>query len=176
MDGVALLRPRQRVLPAPIGLRGISSDAPWHGITSHQGARGRWIPGSTAIPGRWAQRYLRLTDKGNEVIARDPFEVLVRAVGSLDAGEQTAMHDALHQVLTTVAASGAHRHFGVCQDCAYLGGDTCCSSTSATGAALECRLFGVPIQPEDGRLLCVHFEPKSDHREGTMNEFSPSIC
>jgi hypothetical protein len=100
----------------------------------------------------------------------------VRAVGSLDAGEQTAMHDALHQVLTTVAASGAHRHFGVCQDCAYLGGDTCCGSTSATGSALECRLFGVPIQPEDGRLLCVHFEPKSDHREGTMNEFSPSIC
>jgi hypothetical protein len=107
-----------------------------------------------------------LTDKGNEVIARDPFEVLVRAVGSLDAGEQTAMHDALHQVLTTVAASGAHRHFGVCQDCAYLGGETCCSSTSATGSALECQLFRVPIDPEDARLLCVHFEPKSDDREG----------
>src|ERR1700730_9840408 len=50
---------------------------------------------------------VRLTDKGNEVIARDPFEVLVRAVGSLDAEEQTAMHDALHQVLTTVAARTA---------------------------------------------------------------------
>src|SRR5271169_14787 len=74
---------------------------------------------------------LRLTDKGNEALARDPFEVLVRAVGSLDAQEQAAMRDALHQVLTTVAASGAHRHFGVCQDCAYLGGEICCSSTSA---------------------------------------------
>ncbi len=50
---------------------------------------------------------LRLTDKGNEAVARDPFEVLVRAVNSLDAEEQTAMHHALHQVLTTVAASGA---------------------------------------------------------------------
>ena len=40
---------------------------------------------------------------------------------SLDAEEQTAMHDALHHVLTTVAASGAHLHFGTCQDCAYLG-------------------------------------------------------
>src|SRR6202047_1941632 len=77
---------------------------------------------------------VRLTDKGNEVIAHDPFEVLVRAVGSLDAEEQTAMHDALHQVLTTVAATGAHRHFGVCQDCAYLGGEACCSATSATGS------------------------------------------
>ena len=107
-----------------------------------------------------------MTDKGNEVIAHDPFKVLVRAVGSLDAEEQTAMHDALHQVLTTVAASGAHRHFGVCQDCAYLGGETCCSSTSATGSALECQLFRVPIEPEDARLLCVHFEPNSDDREG----------
>ena len=104
------------------------------------------------------------------------FVLLVRAVGSLHAEEQTAMHDALHHVLTTVAASGAHRHFGVCQDCAYLGGETCCSSTSATGSALECLLFRVAIEPEDARLLCVHFEPKSDPREGTMNEFSTAIC
>ena len=62
---------------------------------------------------------LRLTSKGKKTLARDPFEVLVRAVDSLDAKEQTAMHGALHQVLTTVAASGAHRCFGVCQDCTY---------------------------------------------------------
>jgi DNA-binding MarR family transcriptional regulator len=108
---------------------------------------------------------LRLTDKGDEAVARDPFEVLVRAVGSLDAEEQTAMHDALHHVLTTVAASRAHRRFGVCQDCAYIGGETCCSSTSATGSAAECLLFGVPIEPADAGLLCVHFQPKSEHRE-----------
>ena len=40
---------------------------------------------------------LRLTDKGHEVVARDPFEALVRAVGSLNAQEQAAMRDALHQ-------------------------------------------------------------------------------
>ena len=74
---------------------------------------------------------LQLTDKGNEVIARDPFEVLVRAVGSLHAEEQTAMH---------------------------------------------CLLFRVAIEPEDARLLCVHFEPKRDHREGTVDEFSTAIC
>jgi DNA-binding MarR family transcriptional regulator len=110
---------------------------------------------------------LRLTDKGNEVVARDPFEVLVRAVDSLDAEEQIAMHDALHHV---VAASGAHRQFGVCQDCAYLGGETCCSSTSPTRSALECLLFGVPIEPPDAGLLCVHFQPKSKHREDGHSE------
>ena len=101
---------------------------------------------------------LRLTSKGKKAIARDPFEVLVRAVGSLNAEEQTLMRDALHHVLTTVAASGAHRHFGVCQDCAYLGGETCCE-TSATLSSLKCLLFGVPIEPEDAGLLCVHFQP-----------------
>ena len=102
---------------------------------------------------------LRLTNKGKRAIARDPFEVLVRAVGSLDAEVQTAMHDALRRVLTTVAANGAHRHFGVCQNCTYLSHETRRSST-ATGSGLECLLFGVPIEPDDARLLCVHFQPK----------------
>src|SRR5881227_1776643 len=84
---------------------------------------------------------LRLTNKGKKALARDPFEVLVRAVDSLDAKEQTAMH----QALTTVAASGAHRRFGVCQDCTYLGGEMCGNLTSASPSALKCLLFGVPI-------------------------------
>jgi DNA-binding MarR family transcriptional regulator len=104
---------------------------------------------------------LRLTNKGKKALARDPFEVLVRAVDSLDAKEQTAMNHTLHQVLTTVAASGAHRRFGVCQDCAYLGGETCCNPTGASSLALKCLLFGVPIEPADAGLLCVHFQPRA---------------
>ena len=113
---------------------------------------------------------LRLTDKGHEVVARDPFEVLVRAVDSLIAQEQTAMRDALHHVLTTIAASGAHQHFGVCQDCAYLGGETYCDSTTASRTALGCQLFGVPMEPDDAGLLCVHFQPKSERREDGHRE------
>src|SRR5262249_49357786 len=55
---------------------------------------------------------LRLTSKGKKALARDPFEVLVRAVDLLDAKERTVIHHALHQVLTTLAASGARRRFG----------------------------------------------------------------
>jgi DNA-binding MarR family transcriptional regulator len=113
---------------------------------------------------------LHLTKRGHKALARDPFEVLVGAVDSLDAEEQTAMHDALHQVLTSVAASGAHRHFGVCRDCAHLGGETCGSSTSATWSAPECLLFGVAIEPEDADLLCVHFQPEREHREDGNQE------
>jgi hypothetical protein len=113
---------------------------------------------------------LRLTNKGKKALARDPFEVLVRAVDALDANEQTAMHQALHQVLATVAASGAHRCFGVCQDCTYLGEEIWCSLTTANPSARECALLGVPIQPEDAGLLCVHFRPKSEHRDGGHRE------
>ena len=113
---------------------------------------------------------LRLTNKGKKALARDPFEVLVRAVDSLDAKERTAMHHTLHKVLTTLAASGAHRRFGVCQDCAHLGGEMCRSSTSANSSAPQCRLLGAPIQPEDAGLLCVHFQPTSEHRDGAHDE------
>ncbi|SRR6266542_2560172 len=105
---------------------------------------------------------LQLTDKGKEALVRDPFEVLVRAVDSLDAKERTAIHHALHQVLTTVAAIGTHRCFGVCQDC--------CNLTSANPSAPECLLLGVTIQPEDAGLLCVHFQPMSEHRDGGQRE------
>ena len=113
---------------------------------------------------------LQLTSKGKRALAHDPFEVLVRAVDVLDANERTAMHRALHQVLTTVAASGAHRRFGVCQDCTYLGGEVCCNLTAASRSALECQLLGVPIQLENAGLLCVHFQPTSEHHDSGHRE------
>jgi DNA-binding MarR family transcriptional regulator len=117
---------------------------------------------------------LRLTTKGNKALERDPFEVLVRAVELLDANERDVMRLALHQVLTTVAASGTHRRFGVCQDCAHLGGEVCCNLKSASPSAAECVLFGLPIQPEEVDLLCVHFRPMIERRdEDAVNEFPP---
>ena len=117
---------------------------------------------------------LRLTTKGNKALARDPFEVLVRAVDLLDAKERDLVRLALHQVLTNVTASGTHRRFGVCQDCAHLGGEVCCNLQSATPSAAECVLLGVPIQPEEVDLLCIHFRPMIEHRdEAAVNELPP---
>jgi DNA-binding MarR family transcriptional regulator len=113
---------------------------------------------------------LRLTSKGKKALTRDPFEVLVRAVDSLDARERTAMRRALHQVLSTVATSGAHRCFGVCRDCTYLDGKICDEPTGAISSGLGCRLLGVSIQPEEVGLLCVHFRRTSEPREGVQRE------
>jgi DNA-binding MarR family transcriptional regulator len=113
---------------------------------------------------------LGLTSKGKKALARDPFEVLVRAVDLLDAKEQTAMRRALHQVLSTVATSGAHRQIGVCQDCTHFGREVRCNPPSTAPSAAECLLLGVRIQPEDVGLLCVHFQPMNEHRDGGYGE------
>jgi hypothetical protein len=100
-----------------------------------------------------------------KALERDPFEVLVRAVDSLDATERTAMRRALHQVLSTLATSGAHRRIGVCPDCTHFGREMCGNLPSTGPSATECLLLGVPIQPEDVGLLCVHFQTMNEHRE-----------
>ena len=113
---------------------------------------------------------LRLTNKGKKTLARDPFEVLVRAVNTLDAEQRATMRRALHQVLTTVAVRGAHRRFGICQDCAHFGRGTYDNLPSTGPLAAKCLLLGVPIQSADVGLLCVHFQSSSEHHDGGHRE------
>jgi DNA-binding MarR family transcriptional regulator len=101
---------------------------------------------------------LQLTDKGREALARDPFEVLARAVAALDPQQRAALHQALQHVLTAVAESGGHRRFGVCSDCMHLGGETSSRPAAAIGSPPECRLLGSVIRPEEMDLLCVKFQ------------------
>jgi DNA-binding MarR family transcriptional regulator len=113
---------------------------------------------------------LRLTSKGKKALARDPFEVLVRAVDLLDAKERTAMRRALHQVLSTLATSGAHRQIGICQDCMHFGREMRWGAPSTAPSAAECLLLGVSIQPEEVGLLCVHFQHMNEHRDDAYDE------
>jgi hypothetical protein len=84
------------------------------------------------------------------------------------------MRRALHQVQSTLAASGAHRQIGVCQDCAHFGREMRRNPPSAGPSAAECLLLGVPIQPEDVGLLCIHFQPTNGRR--MVNELTSAIC
>src|SRR6516165_6148121 len=170
MDGTALLRPRQPVLADPVGIaefqattRGTATQA----IKALE-AGGNLVRQPFKMDGRSV--ILRLTSKGKKALARDPFEGLVHAVDSLDATERTAMRRALHQVLSTLAASGAHRRIGACQDCTHFGRERRGDLPSMGPSAAECLLFGVPMQPEDVGLLCVHFQPMNEHDEGARGE------
>ena len=104
---------------------------------------------------------LQLTERGRKALARDPFETLVRAIAALDTQGRTGLHAGLQHVLAAVAASGTHRHFGVCRDCSYISGDICCNLTSMSAPVLECLLLGVPMQPDEAELLCTNFQPKT---------------
>jgi len=117
---------------------------------------------------------LRLTTKGNKALAHDPFEVLVRAVDSLDAKERTVMHLALHQVLTTVATSGTHRRFGVCQDCSHLSGEVCGNLTSAGPSPLNayCSAFRFS-QRTYAVSACIFSRRASAAMTDTVNELPP---
>ena len=113
---------------------------------------------------------LRLTDKGKEAIARDPFEALVRAVDSLDPEEQTAMHGALRRVLTMVAASGGHRHFGICHGLRVSREpDPVGSRMPAVRRSDRAGGRWPPLRPLFG-------ERASTARTDTVNEFTTSIC
>jgi Winged helix DNA-binding domain len=157
MDGAPLLRPCQPVLPEPIGFCGVQATT--RGTASQVikalEADGYLVRQRSKADGRSVS--LRLTNKGKKALARDPFEVLVRAVDSLDTKERTTVRHALNQVLSTLAASGAYRRFGVCPDCTYLDGKMCRNLIGASPSAVECQLLGVPIQSEDAGLLCVSF-------------------
>ena len=66
------------------------------------------------------------------------------------------------RVVSNLQQTETHRRFGVCRDC--------CNLTSVNPCAPECRLLGVPILAEDAGLLCVHFRPTSEHRDGGHRE------
>jgi ATP-dependent DNA ligase len=47
----------------------------------------------------------------------------------------------------------------------HFGREMCGNLPSTGPSAAECLFLGVPIQPEDVGLLCVHFQPMNEHRE-----------
>jgi hypothetical protein len=143
----------------------------WHVDTGRPQLPNKTLAALAQISTPSAAHFLKSHQLLVQKVAADPNRQrsslsMAMEVDLLDAKERTAMHHAMHQVLTTLAATGAHRCFGVCQDCTYLRGETRCNLTSASSSAPECLLLGVPIEPEDVDLLCVHFRPTSEHNDG----------
>ena len=84
MDGAPLLRPCQSVLPNPSAIAEFQATTRGTATQTIKAleAGGFLVRRRSAADGRSVS--LRLSDKGNEAVARDPFEVLVSAVNSLD--------------------------------------------------------------------------------------------
>jgi DNA-binding MarR family transcriptional regulator len=102
---------------------------------------------------------LRLTAKGNKALARDPFEALVHAVDALEAEKKATIHNALNQVLSSIAASEAGQRFGACQDCTHLVEEKLSNPASTCALAFVCRRHSTSIQSDELDLLCAYFQP-----------------
>ena len=100
---------------------------------------------------------LSLTQKGNKVLVRDPANVLVDAIATLDADGKIRLRDALRHMLDQSDVVEQKQHADVCKRCIFLREDRM-STESKTSAEFTCRLFRAAIAEEEIELLCTSFE------------------
>jgi DNA-binding MarR family transcriptional regulator len=63
---------------------------------------------------------LDLTDKATEILSKDPFEALARAVDALPRGVRDQFANTLQRILCAVAREKGENPFGTCQSCLHL--------------------------------------------------------
>jgi DNA-binding MarR family transcriptional regulator len=100
---------------------------------------------------------LSLTQKGKKVLVRDPVNVLVDAIATLDDEGKVRLRDALRHVLDQSDVAEQKQHADVCKRCIFLRADRM-STESRTSAEFTCRLFRAAIAEEEIELLCTSFE------------------
>jgi DNA-binding MarR family transcriptional regulator len=104
-----------------------------------------------------------LTSQGRALLAQDPFEVLVAALGQLPQRQRDDVATGLARVLDDLACGRGGRRFGVCKDCSFLRG----ACEPGQPAAFTCRLVEEPLQWEETRQICVNFRPERDEDEAS---------
>ena len=120
---------------------------------------------------------LRLTGKGNEALARDPFEVLVRAV---DFSTPRANRDAPGPAPSADHGSceWAHRRFGVCQDCTYLGGEAVLQLNERDPLGRRMPTLAFRSSPRTLVSSASIFSQRAStaRTDGHTDEFTTAIC
>ncbi|TVR98983.1 MAG: MarR family transcriptional regulator [Rhodospirillales bacterium] len=99
---------------------------------------------------------LDLTDAGLAILAEDPFEALVGAVGHLPAEARIDLATTLDAMMKEVARQRGKRPFGTCDACAYFAADR---AEPAQECRCRCRLMEEPISAEEMAQVCVNYVP-----------------
>jgi DNA-binding MarR family transcriptional regulator len=97
---------------------------------------------------------LDLTDKARAILAKDPFEALVRAAGALPPSARGRVADALGGMVGHVAREYCKPPFGSCTSCEHLEGDGFCRDGQPP---YRCRSVGEPLAEAELQLLCINF-------------------
>ena len=99
---------------------------------------------------------LDLIDKASTILARDPFEALVRAADKLPPSLRGHFVSTLQRMLHQVARERGASTFGTCTSCEHLEGDGCCREGQAPFA---CGFMDEPLLAKELDELCINFVP-----------------
>ena len=109
----------------------------------------------SSVDGRSTQ--LALTEKGEAILADDPFRVLVQAVKDLPAGVRHQFSGTLQRMLEQVAAATGKQLFGSCTSCHYLEGSGDGGSGAAGCAPYACKFINETLEADEIGQYCVNF-------------------
>jgi DNA-binding MarR family transcriptional regulator len=97
---------------------------------------------------------LQLTDKGIEMLKKDPLLSIVEALAKMPGGSAESLYRKLSGVLRFLKESCGYREFGYCGRCGYhlveKGGEK-------IGIAFQCGLTGRQLEEADKELICANF-------------------
>lgn len=108
--------------------------------------------------GRGRSVRLSLTEKGREILSRDPWAQLAQAADGLGSKTRRRLQRGLAELLEQQLSSGGLARFGLCASCRFFrerGHDQ-----DPKGPHL-CMLFEAPLTAEDSQLICIAQEPQA---------------
>ena len=95
---------------------------------------------------------LSVTEKGRQVLQRDPLNRVSAAVYALEDSAREGIETGLDSLMTELHRGHRHPSFGVCDTCRYFRRD---GATGEVGGPHRCGLTHEPLNAEDSQLICV---------------------
>ena len=99
---------------------------------------------------------LEVTDNARTMLARDPWEAIVRAASALPAGARGQLATGLQRLLGHLVQGRSRRPFGVCTSCAHLEAEPCVGEGEPH---FECTYFDELLEETELAQICANFEP-----------------
>ena len=91
-----------------------------------------------------------------QILARDPFEVVVDAAEALPGRLRGQLVKLLERMLGHVARQRSRPSFGICASCAHLRSD---ERGRSDQCRYQCGLLNEPLAAEEIEQICISFEP-----------------
>ncbi len=103
-------------------------------------------------PGEKRSLALSLTEPGEAMLARDPWQRLGAEIEKLGPKTRKRFSKGLRDLLHAELVRGGFREFGVCRSCRYFGEK---AAQDEPGGPHRCLLFNEPLSGAESRKICL---------------------